>query len=73
MKLYCVGQGGQGINKYNCVDVGRLPTQHECNAIIVVLDIVHCPVFYLKQRVGDWILSPSSGKNLLSWAQSLEL
>jgi hypothetical protein len=25
------------------------------------------------QRFGDWILSPSSGKSLLSWAQSIEL
>jgi hypothetical protein len=29
--------------------------------------------FLLKQYFGDWILSPSSGKNLLSWAQSIEL
>jgi hypothetical protein len=29
--------------------------------------------FYLKQRFGDWILSPTSGKSLLSWAQSIEL
>jgi hypothetical protein len=25
------------------------------------------------QRFGDWILSPSSGKNISSWAQSIEL
>jgi hypothetical protein len=25
--------------------------------------------FYLKQRFGDWILSPFSGKSLLRWAQ----
>jgi hypothetical protein len=29
-------------------------------------------VFNLKQRFGDWIMSPSSGKSLLSWAQSKE-
>jgi hypothetical protein len=28
--------------------------------IIDVLDIIHRPVF-LKQRFGDWVLSPSSG------------
>jgi hypothetical protein len=28
---------------------------------ITILDIIHRPVFYLKQRLGDWILSPSSG------------
>jgi hypothetical protein len=30
-------------------------------------------LFILKQRVEDWILSPSSGESLLSWAQSTEL
>jgi hypothetical protein len=44
------------------------------NTIIVFLDIVYCPVsFYLKQRFGDCILSPSSGRNLFSWNQSMEL
>jgi hypothetical protein len=28
---------------------------------------------FKKQRFGDWVLSPSSGKSLLSWAQSTEL
>jgi hypothetical protein len=28
---------------------------------ITILDIIHSPVFYLKQCFGDWILSPSSG------------
>jgi hypothetical protein len=28
---------------------------------------------FKKQRFGDWILSPSSGKSLLSLAQSTEL
>jgi hypothetical protein len=28
---------------------------------------------YLKQCFGDWILSQSSGKSLLSWTQSIEL
>jgi hypothetical protein len=37
------------------------------------LDIIHRPVLYLKQRFEDWILSPSSGKNLFVWAQSIEL
>jgi hypothetical protein len=38
--------------------------------IIVFLDIIHCLVFYLK-HFRDWILSPSSGNSLLSWAQSI--
>jgi hypothetical protein len=29
--------------------------------------------FYLKQHFRGWILSPSSGKNLLSWTQSIQL
>jgi hypothetical protein len=37
------------------------------------MDITHHPVFYIKQRSADWVLSPSSGKNLLSWAQLIEL
>jgi hypothetical protein len=41
--------------------------------IIVFLDIIHRPAFNLKQRFGEWILSPSSGENLLSWAQSTVL
>jgi hypothetical protein len=36
------------------------------------LDIIHLPDFYLK-RFGYWDLTPSSGKNLLSCAQSIEL
>jgi hypothetical protein len=32
--------------------------------MIVCLDIIYRPVFYLKQRFGDWILSPSSDKSL---------
>jgi hypothetical protein len=36
------------------------------NTIIEFLDIIHL-IFYLK-HFGDWILSPSSGKSLLSWA-----
>jgi hypothetical protein len=32
------------------------------------------PCLFLKtQRFGDWIQSPSSGKNLLNWTQSIEL
>jgi hypothetical protein len=35
----------------------------------------HYPFFCfdLKQRPGVWILSPSSGKNILSWAQSIHI
>jgi hypothetical protein len=29
--------------------------------IIIILGIVHRPVLYLKQQLGDWILSSSSG------------
>jgi hypothetical protein len=29
---------------------------------IMFLDITHRPFFIKKQRFGDWILSPSSGK-----------
>jgi hypothetical protein len=32
------------------------------NKVIDFLDIIHCPVLYLKRRFGDWTLSPSSGK-----------
>jgi hypothetical protein len=48
--------------------------QSEVNGkIIVFFDIIHRPFFYLKQLFGNWILSPSSGKNVLCWAQSIEL
>jgi hypothetical protein len=40
---------------------------------LLFLDIIHRHVFYLKQHFGDWILSTSSGKNVLSWAKSIEL
>jgi hypothetical protein len=30
--------------------------------VIDFLDIIYCPVLYLKQRFGDLNLSPSSGK-----------
>jgi hypothetical protein len=45
------------------------------NKIIVFLDIIHRPVFfYLKHTTfRNWVLSPSSGEILLSWAQSIEL
>jgi hypothetical protein len=44
------------------------------NTIIEFLDIIHHPVFLFKtQCFRDWILSPSSGKSLLSLAQSSEL
>jgi hypothetical protein len=29
--------------------------------VLTILKVIHRPVFYLKQRFGDWILSPSSG------------
>jgi hypothetical protein len=35
--------------------------------IIVFSDIIH------RQSFEDWILSPSSGKSLLNWAQSIEM
>jgi hypothetical protein len=31
------------------------------------------PVFYLIELFGVWSLSPTSGKNLLSWAESTEV
>jgi hypothetical protein len=38
------------------------------------LDIVNRPGFLFKvQRFGDWILSQSSSKILLTWAQLIEL
>lgn len=37
-------------------------------AIIVFLDVIRHPLFYLKERFREWIMSLSSGKNLLSWA-----
>jgi hypothetical protein len=45
------------------------------NTITEILDIAHGRVLFLfkTQRVGDWILSPSSGKSIFSWAQSIEL
>jgi hypothetical protein len=33
---------------------------------ITVLGIIHRPVFYLKQRFGDWILYPSSDGTTLA-------
>jgi hypothetical protein len=43
------------------------------NTVIEFLDIIYRHVLLLKtRRFGDWILSPSSGKSLLSWAQSIE-
>jgi hypothetical protein len=41
--------------------------------IIAFLVSIHRRVSYLKETFRDWILSPSSGKNLLSWAQLIEL
>jgi hypothetical protein len=60
--------------------VGRVvsPLQVKCrslwryiNMIGVFFDIIHRPGFNLRQRFGDWILSPSSGQSLLSWGQSI--
>jgi hypothetical protein len=41
--------------------------------IIVFVDIIHHPFFYLKPCFRDCILSPSSGKSLFIWAQLIEL
>jgi hypothetical protein len=41
------------------------------DTILDLLDIMHRPVLSLKQCFGDWILSPPSGKSLLSWAKSI--
>jgi hypothetical protein len=44
-------------NQWTC---GR--TASKFNITITILDIIHCPVLYLKiSRFGAWILSPSSG------------
>jgi hypothetical protein len=56
------------VNKIKVYDNGTY-----INTVTVFVDIIHHPVLYLKQRFGDWILSLSSGKNLLSWAQSVKL
>jgi hypothetical protein len=37
------------------------------------LNIIHCPVSYLKRRFRDWTLSPSLHRSLLNGAQSIEL
>jgi hypothetical protein len=31
------------------------------------MDIIRSPVFYLKERFGDWTLFPSSGKKPFQW------
>jgi hypothetical protein len=42
--------------------------------IIDVLGITHRRIFYLKTNVSETgLLSPSSGKSLLSWTQPIEL
>jgi hypothetical protein len=41
----------------------------DCLQLLSFGEIAHHPVFYLKQRFGDWILSLFSGKSLLFWAQ----
>jgi hypothetical protein len=41
--------------------------------IILFLDIIHYLVFYLKHNILETVLFPTSDKNLLSWAQSIEL
>jgi hypothetical protein len=43
------------------------------NTIIAFLDIIRRPVFHLTQNVSETILSPSSGKILLSWAQTIDI
>jgi hypothetical protein len=40
-------------------------TNFKSTTVILILDIIHYSVFYLKHKhFGDWILSPSSGRNL---------
>jgi hypothetical protein len=39
-------------------------TENECNAVIVFLDIICCPVFYLK-HFGGWVMPLPSGKNFV--------
>lgn len=41
--------------------------------IIVFMYIIYLTVFYLKQRFWNYILPPSAGWNLLSWAQPVEI
>jgi hypothetical protein len=36
------------------------------NTVSDILNIIHRRDFTLTQRFGDWILSPSSGKSLLT-------
>jgi hypothetical protein len=50
-------------------------TSQNDDTIIDFLDIIHRSFFFLikNQRIRHWTLSPSSGKNLLSWAKSIEL
>jgi hypothetical protein len=44
-------------------DGGRLQPSKRSNITNAkFLDIIHRPVYISKQRFGDWILSPSSGK-----------
>jgi hypothetical protein len=38
-----------------------------------IIDFLSSCFLFKTQRFGDWILSPSSGKSLLSWAQSIGL
>jgi hypothetical protein len=39
-----------------------LSLSYSMDIVITVLDNIHRPVFYLKQRFEDWILSPYSGR-----------
>jgi hypothetical protein len=57
------------IIKHACSIISILDPYNYC-----VLDVIHRPILLFKtQRSVDWILSPSSGKNLLSCAQSIDL
>jgi hypothetical protein len=45
-----------------------IQSQHDSQTCSV--SVLPSVQLYLKQRFGEWIMSPSSGKNLLSLAQS---
>jgi hypothetical protein len=56
---------------YTCI--WCFTTNRTLHIIIDFLDLIHHPIFYLKEYFRDWTLSPSLGRSLLSLAQSVEL
>jgi hypothetical protein len=42
------------------------------NTVVVLLDIICCLFLFKRKRVGEWIMSPSSG-GILSLTQAIEL